>query len=104
MERMMTSRRKDDLKAVSQPPVAINPESRLGMCWPMKGENVIMHEYILRVPLFAARFLSLYNAVFFPFLLLFPHSSGGIFWCLVVKFLNKTSPFLTNSCFSRVVV
>ncbi|CAM9628010.1 unnamed protein product [Pylaiella littoralis] len=37
MEKVVSSRRKDTLKAVSQPPVAINPESRLGMCWPMKG-------------------------------------------------------------------
>eukprot|EP00903_Cladosiphon_okamuranus_P008327 g8010.t1 len=38
-EKMASRRRKDSLQAVSQPPVAINPESRLGMCWAMKGRE-----------------------------------------------------------------
>eukprot|EP00752_Nemacystus_decipiens_P003238 g2996.t1 len=38
-EKMVSRRRKPSLQSVSQPPVAINPESRLGMCWPMKGSE-----------------------------------------------------------------
>ncbi|CAM9198770.1 unnamed protein product [Hapterophycus canaliculatus] len=38
-EKTLSKRRKASLQTVSQPPVAINPESRLGMCWPMKGSD-----------------------------------------------------------------
>ncbi|CAM9522480.1 unnamed protein product [Scytosiphon promiscuus] len=39
VERLRSKRRKASLQAVSQPPVAINPESRLGRCWPMQGSD-----------------------------------------------------------------
>ncbi|CAM9494970.1 unnamed protein product [Ectocarpus sp. 6 AP-2014] len=39
LEWFRSKRRGASLQAVSPPPVAINPESRLGRCWPMKGSD-----------------------------------------------------------------
>jgi len=38
LEKITGKRRGADRQSVSPAPVAINPESRLGMCWAMKGE------------------------------------------------------------------
>lgn len=39
VDRIRSKGRKEALRPVVGPPVAINPESQLGRCWPVKGER-----------------------------------------------------------------